>query len=125
MIAGLPCSGLGVLGGKPDIKLRLKEESIAELAALQRRFLKNAVAYVKPGGRLLFSTCTITEEENQENRRWLLAEYPELGPVDLRGRLAALKGIPGADTLLEGWMQLLPGALPCDGFFFSVFQKAR
>ncbi|KAB0576443.1 16S rRNA (cytosine967-C5)-methyltransferase [Fusobacterium naviforme] len=125
VIADLPCSGLGVLGGKPDIKLRLKEESIAELAALQRRFLKNAVAYVKPGGRLLFSTCTITEEENQENRRWLLAEYPELGSVDLRDRLAALKGIPGADTLAEGWMQLLPGALPCDGFFFSVFQKAR
>lgn len=58
VIADLPCSGLGVIGRKKDIKYKMTVEKEAELVALQREILKNAVRYVKPGGTLLYSTCT-------------------------------------------------------------------
>lgn len=125
VIADLPCSGLGVLGRKPDIKLHVSPESIRELAALQRSMLRNALRYVKPGGRLLFSTCTVTREENLDNRAWLLREYPEYVPVDLRDALRQLKGKAGTETLCDGYIQLLPQHFGCDGFFFSVFQRKR
>lgn len=125
VIADLPCSGLGVLGRKPDIKLHVSEESIRKLAVLQRSMLRNALRYVKPGGRLLFSTCTVTREENLENRAWLLREYPAYVPVDLGDVLRQLEGRTGTDTLRDGYLQLLPQHFGCDGFFFSVFQRKR
>ena len=71
VIADLPCSGLGVIGRKNDLKYRVKPEDIDELAALQKVILKNAVQYVKPGGKLVFSTCTITKEETTDQARYL------------------------------------------------------
>ena len=124
VIADLPCSGLGVMGRKPDIRLNASPEGIASLAELQKEILRNAVRFVRPGGRLLFSTCTMTFAENDENRAWLLQNYPELSPVDLTGTLPELSEVPGAETLKEGWFQILPGVLPCDGFFFSLYRKA-
>ena len=123
VIADLPCSGLGVIGRKPDIRRNASPEGIASLAALQREILSAAVRYVKPGGKLLFSTCTMTFAENDENRAWILASFPELTPVDLGAELPLLMEVPGAETLKEGYFQILPGALPCDGFFFSLFRK--
>ncbi len=64
VLADLPCSGLGVIGRKADIKYRVTPESLQEVAALQRRILTNAAEYVKPGGTLVYSTCTINKEEN-------------------------------------------------------------
>ena len=124
VIADLPCSGLGVMGRKPDIRLNASPEGIASLAALQKEILRNAVRFVRPGGKLLYSTCTMTFAENDENRAWLFQNYPELSPVDLTGTLPELSEVPGAETLKEGWFQILPGALPCDGFFFSLYRKA-
>ena len=123
VIADLPCSGLGVIGRKPDIRRNASPEGIASLAALQREILSAAVRYVKPGGKLLFSTCTMTFAENDENRAWILASFPDFTPVDLRAELPLLMEVPGAETLKEGYFQILPGALPCDGFFFSLFRK--
>ena len=71
VIADLPCSGLGVVAKKPDIKKKLTPESITELVNLQREILRNAVRYVKPGGRLVYSTCTVTKEENEQNAMWI------------------------------------------------------
>ena len=76
VLADVPCSGLGVIGKKPDIKYRMNEEEIAELVVLQRRILHNAASYVKPGGTLIYSTCTVTPQENQENVRWFTENYP-------------------------------------------------
>ena len=67
VIADLPCSGLGVIGQKPDIKYRLKSRDIQELSALQMRILESVSGYVKEGGILIYSTCTLTGEENGEN----------------------------------------------------------
>ena len=119
VVADLPCSGLGVLGRKPDIKWRVTPESLDSLAGLQRQILSVVWQYVKPGGILIYSTCTIDRKENEDNRDWFLGQFP-FRPVSLEGRLGEkLK----AETLKEGYIQLLPGIWPCDGFFLSVMQR--
>lgn len=119
VMADLPCSGLGILGKKPDIKAKVTREALASLAELQRKILSVVWRYVKPGGILVYSTCTIDRQENEENVAWFLERYP-FRPVDIEGRLGEeLK----SDTMKEGYIQLLPGVHPCDGFFLSVMQR--
>ena len=119
VIADLPCSGLGIIGKKPDIKYRITEKDLKELAALQREILSVVWRYVKPGGKLIYSTCTVNAMENQENAAWFAGQFP-FEPVDIRGKLG-----PGIqeESMKDGWIQLLPGIHPCDGFFISVFSR--
>ena len=117
VIADLPCSGLGDILAKPDLRYRLRPEDIGELAALQRRMLAHAVSYVRPGGTLVFSTCTVTREENEENREFLLSRG--LVPVSLVGRVPDRYAGAHAE---EGFLQLLPCA-EHDGFYLAVFEK--
>lgn len=105
VIADLPCSGLGVIGRKPDIRYRITPEDIRELAGLQRRILGVVQSYVKPGGLLLYSTCTVSREENQENAEWFEAQYPEF--------------------VLEDARQLFPKAGIQDGFYTARFRKVK
>lgn len=119
VIADVPCSGLGVIGKKRDIKYRISPESIEELVALQRQILAMAVSYLKPGGRLLFSTCTINRDENERHFTWLRDEM-KLKPISLD---KALPECLRADTTREGYLQLLPGVHDSDGFFVSVFEE--
>lgn len=133
VIADLPCSGLGIIGRKPDIKYHTTEENLKELAKLQREILSVVWKYVKPGGRLIYSTCTINKEENAENARWITENLP-FKPEDLteafplKGEaFAGLKEntYPGAD-LKNGQIQIFPGISPFedfDGFFISVFKR--
>ena len=123
VIADLPCSGLGVIGRKPDIKENVTPEGLRELAALQREILENAARYVKPGGRLLFSTCTVDPLENEENREWFLEGHPEFTAADLSERLRTIAGTPAGAHLQEGFCLLLPGQFPSDGFFFTLLKK--
>ena len=119
VIADLPCSGLGIIGRKPDIKYRMTPEDLESLAALQREILSVVQAYVKPGGRLIFSTCTINRKENEENAQWFLDHFP-FNCIDLKGKLG--DKLASAATKQE-YIQLLPGIHPCDGFFIAAFQK--
>ena len=123
VIADLPCSGLGVLGRKADIRYRVQPEDIASLQTLQREILSAAIQYLKPGGTLLYSTCTVTKEENEENRAWLLEQFA-LEPVPIRERMPQALCTENAD---DGYQQLLcgipAGHPPVDGFFISVFRK--
>lgn len=119
LLADLPCSGLGVLGKKTDLKYRMTREQQEELAALQRQILGTVQEYVKPGGVLIYSTCTIDQKENEENVRWFLREYPfEALP---------LEGDPWnsleEETCAQGYVQLLPGVHDCDGFFIAKFKR--
>lgn len=119
VLADLPCSGLGVIGRKPDIKNRIRPEDLAELARLQREILSVVSRYVKPGGRLVYSTCTIDAAENEDNFDWFIANHP-FEPVNLEGKLG--ENLTGG-TLSGGYVQLLPGVHPCDGFFLSVMRR--
>lgn len=99
VIADLPCSGLGVIGKKPDIKYKMSEEKCAQLAALQREILHTVQNYVKSGGVFMYSTCTINPQENEENVQWFLKEH--------------------ADFELERQQQILPKKGKNDGFFLA------
>ena len=80
-----PCSGLGFLAQKPDIKLRVTEESIRELTELQAKLLDTVCEYVKPGGTLVYSTCSILKSENQEQAEQFLKRHPEFEEARLPG----------------------------------------
>jgi len=119
VLADLPCSGLGVLSKKTDLKYRMTKDQQRELAALQRKILHTVQQYVKPGGTLLYSTCTISQEENEENVRWFLKEHAfEAASLDPY-LPEALRG----ETTPKGYLQLLPGIVGTDGFFIAKFRK--
>lgn len=119
VIADLPCSGLGVLGKKYDIKYNLTQKQQKDLVELQRKILDVVSRYVKPSGVLIYSTCTINVKENIENMNWFLANYdfiPEsLDPF--------LPPILHSDTSKAGHLQLLQGVHQTDGFFICKMRK--
>ncbi|MBP5159107.1 MAG: 16S rRNA (cytosine(967)-C(5))-methyltransferase RsmB [Lachnospiraceae bacterium] len=119
VLADLPCSGLGIIAKKPDIKYRTDREGIEALSALQKRMLINASRYVKPGGTLIFSTCTLTKEEDEENADFIVKETG-LVPVSLDDCLPEC--LRSADTA-RGVLKLIPGKYGTDGFFISKFRK--
>ena len=123
LIADLPCSGLGVLGKKTDLKYRVSREQQEELAALQRNILGTVQSYVKPGGILLYSTCTISQAENEENVRWFLERFPyeAISLEDCLPEELAEKAAGGRRH--KGYLQLLPGIHRCDGFFIAKFRR--
>lgn len=119
VIADLPCSGLGVLGKKTDLKYNITKEMQEELVKLQREILEAVQTYVKPGGTLIYSTCTLNFAENEENVKWFLENFPQFEPIALEERVCAeLKPSVKGNTL-----KLLPGIHESDGFFISGFQK--
>ena len=119
VLADLPCSGLGVIGKKTDIRYRMSREQQGELAKLQREILDTVQSYVKPGGTLLYSTCTINPEENEENAEWFLENYP-FEAVSLEDCLPEKYA---GETGAKGYVQLLPDVHGCDGFFIAKFRK--
>ena len=119
VLADVPCSGLGVMGRKNDIKYNITPEAIADLSALQKKILKNAALYVKPGGTLMFSTCTCTHAENEDNVRFLTEEC-KLTPADFYEELpAALR----KESAKSGYLQLIGEDALTDGFFIGKFRK--
>ncbi len=121
VIADLPCSGLGVIGKKADIKYKTKPEDVESLGKLQREILAVVSQYVKPGGVLIYSTCTVNAVENLDNRNWILDNLDfEAESLD--------DYLPEAlheDTTKDGYLQLFPGKHKCDGFFVSRFRKMQ
>lgn len=119
VIADLPCSGLGVIGKKPDIKYKMQKEQQEELVALQREILKVITKYVKKGGTLLYSTCTINEKENEGNLQYILDNFSfEVESLD-----AYLPTNLQSETTKKGYIQLIPGVHNTDGFFISKLKK--
>ncbi|XID95220.1 16S rRNA (cytosine(967)-C(5))-methyltransferase RsmB [Paenibacillaceae bacterium WGS1546] len=120
-----PCSGLGVIRRKPEIKWNKTAADIAGLAELQRKLLARAAALVKPGGTLVYSTCTIAEEENGGAIRAFLGEHPEFA-LDPAWPDEVLRPLRDAGKLPEpfpGMIQLLPGQFGGDGFFIARLRK--
>jgi len=102
VIADLPCSGFGVLAKKTDLKYKMTPETEKEVAELQRQILKTVCRYVKSGGTLIYSTCTICKAENEENTRWFVENCPQFE--------------------LEWERQIFPGR-ETDGFYIAKFTR--
>lgn len=122
VLADLPCSGLGVLAKKTDLKYKATKEGADSLAKLQREMLKNVQAYVKDEGKLVYSTCTINPAENMDNVHWFLNECPEFELIDIHGSLCEELQ---KDVKENGCIQLLPGVHQSDGFFLACMKKRK
>ena len=114
----VPCSGLGVMTKKRDIKYRIQKEDLISLTKLQKQILKNAVRYLKKGGTLLYSTCTINRGENEEQVKWMKEELG-MEVVSMKEELP----IPLKEEEGELGLQLLPGIHETDGFFIAKLKK--
>lgn len=119
VIADVPCSGLGVIGKKTDIKYRMTPEKAADLVTLQRKILDQAWLYVKPGGILMYSTCTVNPAENQQQVAYMTKNYP----LTLQSLDDCLPESLKSETTKKGWIQLLPGVHSCDGFFAAKLRR--
>lgn len=120
LIADVPCSGLGVIGKKQDIKYRITRESMSDIVQLQKEILQNVVSYVKPGGIMMYSTCTMNPSENEEMAKWICREFgfePE--------SMAACMPKQLQQEAEKGMLQLLPGVHETDGFFLAKLRKSK
>lgn len=121
VLVDAPCTGLGTLRRNPDLKTRQTEAGLAELTAKQWAILEAAAALVKPGGRLVYGTCSLLEEENEAIVERFLAAHPDFAIVPCSEVLARQGiGIPGC----ERFLRLLPHVHDTDGFFAAVMQRA-
>ena len=102
VLMDVPCSGLGVMGKKRDIKYRLLPENLESLEQLQKQIVSASWQYVKKGGVLLYSTCTVRKEENEKMCDWICKEFP---------------------FELEEQRQFFPGEDACDGFFYARLRR--
>ena len=118
VICDLPCSGLGVLGRKADIKTHYTKEMGDALVALQREILDVAKRYVKKGGTLLYATCTVRRAENQDQVEAFLKDNPDFALCPFENVPESLKA-----EAHEGMLQLLPGVHPSDGFFMARLKR--
>ncbi len=112
VICDVPCSGLGVLGKKPDLRYREKNDALASLGLA---ILKRSARYLKKGGAILYSTCTLCPSENEENVRAFLAEDPSFVFEDFSFR--------GGLSSENGMLTLLPHKHGTDGFFMAKLRK--
>lgn len=116
VLVDAPCSGLGTMRHRPDIRWRKNLQEIRELVEIQKAILGNAARHVAPGGLLLYTTCTITKWENEEVAQWFLANHP-----DFSGHSFPL-WFPQSR---EAWLTLLPHRHQVDGFFLAIFRKHK
>ena len=130
----LPCSGLGIIGRKNDIKYNATKQGLSDLSKLQWEIIKTAWDYVKPGGILMYSTCTVNKAENEDMVKRICDELP-FETIDFADMLPAslIEGdsyaqiTSGKNTLLSqaknGFIQLLPGQYDTDGFFIAKLRR--
>ena len=132
VLADVPCSGTGTLGRNPEIRHRLRPEDLGRHAERQRAILSAALRAVCPGGRVVYSTCSLEPEENEQVITAVIAENQNARQVSLEPRIRTLAktGILTADAerlldslMPEGALLLLPGARPTDGFFVALIEK--
>ena len=116
ILCDVPCSGFGVTGKKPEIKTK-PETEISTLPALQYEILLNSAKYLKVGGKLIYSTCTLLPEENADVCRKFLAENKNFRPVHIDD---SIKGFRDGETV-----SVLPSDYDCDGFFIAAFERTE
>jgi 16S rRNA (cytosine967-C5)-methyltransferase len=133
VLADVPCSGTGTLGRNPEIRHRLRVEDLARHAERQRSILSRALRTVRPGGYVVYSTCSLEPEENEQVVAAVLSETHGARQVSLASRIestwrAGILTASAAERLQagltkQGALQLLPGSFPTDGFFVALIEK--
>jgi len=129
VLADVPCSGTGTLARNPEIKWRLTLDDLAELHERQLAILRSALAQVAPGGRLIYSTCSLEKEENEDVIEQALSENSAFRVLDSRPVLGHLKesgdlSWPDPASLTRGlYLRTIPGIHPCDGFFAAILER--
>ena len=131
-LADVPCSGTGTLGRNPEIRHRLRLEDLLVQAERQKAILRAALRAVRPGGRVVYSTCSLEPEENEQVVAAVLAENPKASLVSLQTSIDALAARKiltgeGAERLRscltpEGALRLLPGSVATDGFYVAAME---
>ncbi|MGD0198672.1 MAG: 16S rRNA (cytosine(967)-C(5))-methyltransferase RsmB [Solirubrobacteraceae bacterium] len=114
-----PCSGLGTLQARPDLRWRIARQGVQALAAEQARLLSAAALALAPGGTLTYSTCTLSSTENEDQIQTFLEEHPELEQIDLQSRFPAWRDPRGGRALLA-----LPHIQGSDGFYIATLRRA-
>lgn len=129
VLADVPCSGTGTLARNPEIKWKLKPEDILDLQSRQIAILKAAMQHVSPGGRLVYSTCSLEPEENEQVIAASLASASNFKIVPVQAELQRLRESgelvwANIDELISGdFLRTIPGVHPCDGFFAAVLER--
>lgn len=129
VLADVPCSGTGTLARNPEIKWRLKPDDLKNLQQRQVAILTAAMRHVAPGGRLVYSTCSLEPEENEQVVEWALKQNSDFHLLPVREDLLRLQQsdelvCKDVDQLVsEKFLRTIPGMQPCDGFFAAVFER--
>lgn len=115
-----PCSGLGVMRRKPDVKYTKTKDDIMKLSSIQKQLLEAAAPLVKQGGRLVYSTCTVDREENDQVAMSFLQDHPDFeSDPSLSERMPE-----SVQPFIEGnTLQVFPQYFSSDGFFIASFRK--
>jgi 16S rRNA (cytosine967-C5)-methyltransferase len=129
ILVDAPCSGTGTLSRHPEIRWRLRPEQLAESSDEQRRMLVNALSHLARGGRLVYSTCSIEPEENEEVIASVLKDSPPLRKVALTDAASTLAPHLAANLTTtelfaaDGFFRTFPAARPTDGFFAALLER--
>lgn len=115
VLCDVPCSGLGIIGKKPEIKYKKLDET-KSLLPIQRQILETSSRYVKSGGRLVYSTCSVNPNENRKICDAFLKEHPEFSSVKVLPEIE--RAVPEGD-----YLTLFPHKNNCDGFFIAAFER--
>ncbi|NBD20366.1 SAM-dependent methyltransferase [Aquabacterium fontiphilum] len=124
VLVDAPCSGLGTLRRNPDLKWRQSPQAVQELREKQLAILRSAVRLLKPGGRLVYATCSLLPAENEDVVAAFQAEQPELQPLNAADLLTQA-GVSRADELVTpaGHLRLWPHRHATDGFYAAAWQR--
>jgi 16S rRNA (cytosine967-C5)-methyltransferase len=129
VLTDVPCSGTGTLARNPEIKWRLDPTDLADLQKRQVAILRSALMQATAGGRVVYSTCSLEQEENEDVIAAALAATNSFRVLDCREELERLRTSgellwQDVDSLCRGpFLRTIPGIHPCDGFFAAVLQK--
>ncbi len=129
VLTDVPCSGTGTLARNPEIKWRLTPSDLNDLQARQVAILRSALAHLQPGGRLVYSTCSLEKEENEDVLQQALAGTRSFHILPCAEELALLRQsgelvFPDPASLTSGpFLRTIPGLHPCDGFFAAILQR--
>lgn len=114
-----PCSGLGIMKRKPDIRLYKSEDDLKEIVKVQKALFKNAVEYLKPNGKLIYSTCTISYEENEKMVKEAVSQYG----LELENMVDTIPKLIQGSVKDKGMIQILPNMAGTDGFFIASLKR--